>query len=174
MYRPTARDQIAELIQANPGITGSEIHVFFKGQFPRDSISAHVSTLYQGGNYRRERAATSIHTYAYWYEPGAVPEARKPQKQHARLKLGNSANPESDSNWYVQDLKERISILEQWKAEAIRRYPDLSVPEITLKARKLAAAQFPADKHTQNQILTGCMDNQPLMLGIISALESVI
>lgn len=105
------------------------------------------------------------------FDPAAGLETRR------KLKCKNEATPtvKSVGKSLVYDealaaLEAELAELRDFKAMALTRYPDLAVPEIVLRARKIAAAEF-EDATTKAGFLGGQKDKSPIMRAIIAALE---
>lgn len=80
---------------------------------------------------------------------------------------------EPTANGYLARLEEaqaEIIALREWQAEALRRYPDLAVPDIVFRARQIVAKAAPEHRE---EALDGRLDKKPIMLATIAALEEV-
>lgn len=104
----------------------------------------------------------------YAYSPNPNPA---PAPAAAQPKMKRKKPTEAGLQATVSLLREQVAELEAWKADAIRRHPDLAVSPVVLKARALAARKFP-DK--ANEIHSGRMDDKPLIQVIVEALEEVV
>lgn len=82
----------------------------------------------------------------------------------------------TDAGWHArfEELVHEVASLAEWQRNAIARYPDLAVPEVVLRARKIAAEEFPDDKKHRDEIMAGRCDEKPLIKAIVRALEEVI
>lgn len=72
----------------------------------------------------------------------------------------------------VDGLRARVAELEAWQADALRRFPDLAVPEIVVRAQRIAAnAVREKNPDMAEAILAGQRNDSPIMLATIAALE---
>jgi hypothetical protein len=68
-------------------------------------------------------------------------------------------------------LQAELFALRAWKDAEIKRFPDLAVPETTMRARKIVAAQLLSDPHQREKVLSGRADTSVAMRATIAALE---
>ena len=73
-------------------------------------------------------------------------------------------------NDQIAALKSEIAELRAFKAAALERYPDLAVPEVVMRARKIVAKHL-SDPANMTRLNNGLMDSSPIMLATIAALE---
>lgn len=156
----TLRDKLREAVYDCGGLKPSELAVLLE----RDAgqINQELRKLLAAGEVMRLGKGTSGSPYTYYKSNGNSLPAQPSKK---------SEPPKpTDEGWHARydALVLRIKDLEEWKEEAIRRYPDLAVPEIILKARRHCAK---ANQELGPKFLSGSMDDKPMMLAVISALE---
>lgn len=87
-----------------------------------------------------------------------------------------AARKQSEAAAKAGSLNDQLRELEElraFKAMAIKRYPDLVVPEITFRARKIVARTFEQqnDMLKAQEFIAGRHDHTPIMLATIAALE---
>lgn len=100
----------------------------------------------------------------YSLNPNPVPVAPK-----RKLKSPTPVGYETQ----IAELKAQLAELEEWKANAIGRFPDLAVDPLVLRARKLVAEEFVAsgDNAMADQVRRGLKDGTPMMRVTVRALE---
>jgi hypothetical protein len=164
MTKPlTVREEIAVLIEAagEAGITSQEILGFFPQQ--RNGASANLSTLYQEGGYRRE-PLPGVRAFRYFRDPGAPPKERvaRPRKQ-----------TEAGARAECTILRERIAELEAWQADALKRFPQLAVPPLVIRAREIVAQEYREqnDPHGAQDTLAGKRDHTVMLKAVVRSLE---
>lgn len=158
------REQVKILIGEKPGISSNEIAEFFTELTNYQSqVSAALSVLYGAGGYRRERAPGS-RAFRYWPDASASPQpvVTKPRKQ-----------TEAGASHECEQLRAKVSELEEWKADAIRRFPDLAVEPVVVQARQIVAKRLRTngDQSGAAAVLAGSRDNTPIMQATVDALE---
>lgn len=105
----------------------------------------------------------------YVYKIAENPQPREPKPRVGKIRKPSAAGYEVR----LQALQVRISELEQWRNDAIIRYPDLAVPDVVLRARKIVAEQLEShDAHGKAETLAGRRDHTMLIKAVVAALES--
>lgn len=164
------REEVLEIIREMPGLTTNEIY----GLMPhtsRAAVNSMITFLTARGDIVRTEGkvetgpkgmARRNPTYAVSSNPApkAVPHKTKEPSTaalHATIK----------------QLHDTIAELEQWKQVAIARYPDLAVPPVVIRARKLVATEVRAggDNALADQIIAGAKDATLMVRVAIKALE---
>jgi hypothetical protein len=105
------------------------------------------------------------------FDPRMGLEARKTKRAKAAAK--EVAKPQQKTLVYdsvIEALQAELAELRSFKDAAVARYPDLAVPEIVLRARQIAAAEYASDKVAVSAILNGTRDKSPLIRAILAAL----
>lgn len=167
MTKMTFNDELLFLIKEQPGMTAVALQEFFPDKTTAN-ISAALSHLYNQGNLVRERIPGSL-AFAYTYQDGAKPQ---PLLNRQRGKARKAPTPAGLEARLAAAL-ETIAELEAWKADAQKRYPDLAVSVIVLRAREIVAKRLTAngDRHGGDEVLKGRRDDTVLIQSTIDALE---
>lgn len=159
------REQVEYIIKEKPGISSSEIADFFDG-LPNaaSQASACLTHIYAQGGWRREKTPQSGRAFCYWHDPDFKPEVKR--RQVAPTNNGLLAQ--------LDEALAEVSELRAWKEAAIKRFPDLAVSEIVLKARKIVAETLSHDEDHRGarDVLDGRRDCTALMRATIAALEA--
>lgn len=156
----TIRQQVFNAVHECEGLTAEEIGVLIGSS--REETNRQLIVLLRAGKVSRRKEGKQ---YVYFKGTGAPgePEPRSPRKKREP----------SEEGWHARydDLVRQNAALIEWQRSAIARYPDLAVPEVTLRARKIAAEEFHDDRSKCEALLAGLMDDKPLMKAIVRALE---
>jgi hypothetical protein len=126
-------------------------------------------------NFRPERLVFPV-TPSIPFDPAAGLEQRKVKRKDAvpAPSAGSAIiyAPMKDKQAEAWDeaIMAELEDLRAFKKMALGRYPDLAVPDVLLRARKLAAAQF-TDIAAKTAIFGGQKDGSPMMRAIVAALE---
>ena len=169
--------EIIEIIREFPKVTASQI-IEFCPHMRRQNVYSTLNSL----NVRGIIAADLIEN--------PNPKGKNPIKRVNGYTLEEKPNPKSykarkglefkkvkvaDTSAELEQLRERVLDLEQWKREALARYPDLAVDPITKRARELSIARYEeiGDFKMAAEIKAGKKDKCPFMLIAISALNEV-
>lgn len=157
----TISEEILYIVREEPGITGKRIREFFEG----NGASSVITRLYASGHLRREPVPKpkgqigGRQTFRYW-----VCDDPKPVSKPTKLKQPTAAGWEARCH----ELEAKVAELQLWKNEAINRFPELTVPDIVLRARRIAAK---ANPDFADALLAGKKDSSPIMLAVVAALE---
>ena len=170
MGKYNARQQITDVLKVMPNLTSAEISALL----PELSMPVLHTTI----SYMRKRGELITtgrkqviksddvpHTVnAYSISDDPVPPAPK-----IKLKKPTPAGYEAR----IEELNQKIEELEQWKAAAIDRFPDLAAPPLMVRARKIAAEEVRAGGDTllANQIMSGLKDSTLMVRVALKALE---
>ena len=169
----TVREKVFEVVRAMPGLTAREIATLVPDA--RYSAVTQVLCIYSAkGELLQEqkdnpaysssnRARKTISIYSV--NPCPKPVARK-MKLREPTAAGFHAN--------MAALRDRVAELEQWKAAAIARFPDLGVDPVIIAARRLVAKQANmTDRHLADEVMAGRRDNVLAMQVAIEALSQI-
>lgn len=163
--------EIIEIASAMPGVTATEVCQLMSHE-RRPRVMARLSWLYKIGVLTRGSTQTkansgrnTVHTYAVNPDPRIKPVVTQ-RKQQVPSDAGYAAQ--------VAELKAKVAQLEQWRAEALERFPDLATDPIVLKARQLVAATLRenGDSALANDVLAGRKDGIVPVRVAIAALNA--
>lgn len=160
------KDQVAEIIKKNPGLTSKEIYQYFP-HISYFNVSGVLSHLYYAGDYMRQ-PVSGTKLFRYYFSSGAEPEARSPQKRRPKL-------TDAGLNARLAEANKTIADLEEWKVNAIKRFPDLAVAPVIIRAREIVAKrlELSGDGAGAREVRAGKRDNTMIMLATIDALETM-
>ena len=146
---------IIDIVEAEPGIDAIRMAAFFG--VDHKTVSERARRLYREGKVdRRDIQLKGVRGVLYGYFPGTgTPPIPDERKRKVPTPAGIDAT--------IKDLREQLAHLEEWKAEALRRHPDLAVSELTLKARRIVQQTNPGHAPFR--------DDSPIMLAVMAALE---
>lgn len=161
--------EITDVIRELPGITTRELYDYLP-HVSKKTITSVVFTQKAKGVIREAGkkqfdTAKGPHSFAtYEINPTGTPSAKK-----RRLKAPTEAGYAAQ----LEELRAKVRELEAWKVSALERCPDLAVPDVVLKARKLVADEVRAcgDTLLADQIIAGKKDETLLVKVAIKALE---
>ena len=155
-------EQILEIVKAMPGSRLNEISALV--DFRRQSVSARLSELKRKGQVRHEPNGT------YYIGDGTPPKAVIPKK----LRMKPEKVEKITMGQKLDILEQEVAELLEWKAEAIRRYPDLAVSKELLAARQVAIDYYSKlnDQQKIKEIRTGKLDETPLIQVALLAMSS--
>jgi hypothetical protein len=155
---------ILEVIRTLPGITREEI-IELMPDTPPGTVASTLTKLERRGLVTvagkpspKPKGRRTIKSYTVSTNPNPVAAPVRKLKNRTPTATGYEAR--------IEALNAKIAELESWKADAIKRYPDLAVPPEMLTARKIIAETL-GDKTA----LHGGFDNAPIMRATLRALE---
>lgn len=154
----TTRDVSTLMPHVPFGTTASVLHLLKLEGIVEESGHNEITTA--DGKKRKQT------TYRISANPTPVPvEPKVKRKQQGPTNAGYEAR--------ITELKAQIAELEQWKADAISRFPDLAVSPMVVIARKLVADEVrkSGDNRLADEIIAGRNDNTMLMRVTLKALE---
>lgn len=169
--KTNTREEVLEVIKAMPGCTTSEI-VELMPHASHSAVCCMVHNLKREGRIRegdkksfvkKNGAGGKLGTY--FFVDGPAAPAPRVMKRNTPTASGYEVR--------LAEKDEKIRELEAWKDAAIKRYPDLAVPPVTLKARKIVADELRAggDPVLADQVMKGFKDNTLMVRVTIKALE---
>lgn len=168
------RHNIIEAVKALPGITSPEI-VELTGM-KRQEVTQHLAVMAAEGVLERVTKMRP-HTgkagrrtvYAYSVSQNPTPTVVVKPKAKAPAE-----NVETALRARISDLSAKLAEAEQWREDAIRRYPDLAVDPLVLKARKIVAMIYHGklDTTRESDAMAGRLDKSPIMEVALAALQS--
>lgn len=159
----TLEQEVLEVVREIPGSDTKSVEALLSHRPPSTVRNKLKSLTLRGELVRKPKASPTRgrNTFTYMISEAPTPIAVKP-KQKAPTVAGLEAR--LGQAW--RELEE----LKEWKADAIRRFPELGVPQVVLRARKIVAKQFGSDKKHVDEILRGDNDNCKMMLAVLEAL----
>lgn len=171
MKKSDNTEQILEIITTMPGSTWRDVHTLM----PHVTASVVTNTLHgmkARGIIRPNGRAQFMRSngaplFMAKYEVN--PEGKPPESKRKVTEPSLTA-----LRTQIEQLVATITELAAWKDDAIRRYPDLAVAPVVIKARKLVAEEVRAggDKHLADEILAGHKDSTLMVRVTIKALEA--
>jgi hypothetical protein len=166
------RGEVLEIIKTMPGVTASEISQLMPETTPQ-AVQCMLSKLKDQGyvvvSGKKKESTSSKRGYpvsTFVLNPDYTPGSNVVQmKRKVPTEAGLKAQ--------LDQAHKLVAELQAWKASAIVRYPDLAVPPIMLKARKLVAAEVRAggDRHLADEIMAGHKDATLMVRVTLKALE---
>jgi hypothetical protein len=162
MKQAISDKELLLLVETQPGITATQVADFY--DVTHSAASGRMARLYsQGKLNRRKTNPKGVRgvTFGYFPPNGDVPEPA-PLKRKTPTENGWQAR--------FEVAQETIRELMEWREEALRRFPDLAVPDIVRRARQIVAKAAPEHRA---EALDGRLDKKPIMLATIAALEEV-
>lgn len=150
----TQKEKILEIVKAFPGANLAQIQELV--DFRKDSVSARIVSLMQQGLITREGRL-------YFINEKPVPQLKEPKK------IPSSGVKTVDD---YTNLVSQVNELLEWKANAIKLYPQLGIKPEVLAARKIAMQYYEKinDRQKAIDINHGKYDDAPFMCMIIQAL----
>lgn len=170
------RHNIIEAVKALPGITSPEI-VELTGM-KRQEVTHHLAVMTAEGLLER---VTKMRTpngksgrrtmFAYSISQNPFPQPTVVVKPKVKAP---TENVEAALRARISDLSAKLAEAEQWREDAIRRYPDLAVDPLVLKARKIVADIYrnKLDTTRESDAMAGRLDKSPIMEVALAALQS--
>ena len=156
----TNRREVYDYVAAHPGSTS--VDVSYALDMTHNEVSGPLSQLYAEGKLERQKVPGSYGKYAYF-----IPDRERPVE---RIVVTEPPRP----NGSEDALRRQCEELEQWKADAIAKHPDLApVDPILLKARELAAETLRAGGFDTDadDTLNGRQDSSLLVGALVKALQ---
>lgn len=164
----TITEEITAVIKELPEITAREIADLLP-HVATGTISSVIYNMKNRGELIEGRKVMPFKNGqkkfpAYTINPDPKPLARK-----MKLKVPTEAGLQAR----LDEANAKIAELEEWKAAAIARFPDLNVDPAIIKARKIVAAELKAagDCNLAEQVLRGTKDETMLVKVTARALE---
>ena len=117
----------------------------------------------------REQLPHPSKAFAYRWQEGAKPQPLITRQRRDATKKPTPAGIEAR----LAAALDTIAELEAWKADAMRRFPGLSVPATVLRAREIVAKRLAAngDRDGSQEVLKGHRDHTILIQSTVDALE---
>ena len=165
----TIIDEIKSILKVMPDLTVHDLAELLP-DIKKQTIYATVSRAYQLGELVITGQSPIVHENGKTmnnsrYAVSDNPVPLTPQrKMDSPTPVGYTAQ--------INALKKQIAEMEQWKADALQRYPDLAVAPIVLRARKIVASELASsDPALAEQVRRGQKDTSLMMRVTITALE---
>lgn len=170
----TLDNLILEAVRQWPDVTMAELQEVI--DYPvKKSISPRVSMLVSMGHLMRKKVPNPVpphrgrQPFIYAYSIGdGTPQPLKPCHRHSPTPAGLEAR--------MAEMESRLQELSSWREEAIARYPDLAVPPIILRARKIVEEVYCGanDPAGAKEVHMGRRDQSLIMKAVCLALEETI
>lgn len=169
--KTSTKAEVLEIIKAVPDVLGREVLELMPHATP-SQVYCTLNALKRSGVIiesgkksvsKSDGFTTKAHTYRF------VEGTPTPQPRVMKRKVPTAAGYDAR----ITELLEKLHTLEEWKADAIKRHPDLAVPPIVIKARKIVADEVRAGGDTllASQIMAGNKDTTLMMRVTLKALE---
>lgn len=170
--RPLAPRVLDVLAQFNEGLLAAETKELFPGEGNPNAVPAALSLLKAAGAVKVIGKRVSplsgklCSVFAATGKPLAEPVRSSPTRK-APTSIGMVAR--------LDAANAKVAELEEWKADAIKRFPDLAVDPAVIQARKRVAAMFRSDGDSMkaDAALSGQMDNTPIMRAVTATIEDL-
>jgi hypothetical protein len=161
--------EVLNLIRELPGITAREIYTFMP-DVPKGTVSSSVTTLKSRGLIV-EDGKKVLDTGSGPRPFPAYRESDNPLPPVKRLKLKKPT--EAGLQARLDAANKLIEELQAWKADALRRFPELGVDPIVLRARSIVASALRAagDPTLADLVTRGAKDETMLVKVTVKALE---
>jgi len=166
------------IAQFPEGLTCAELYDLFPDEGYKNAVFAAISAMAKCGVLKRHGERTS-------------------PKSGRLVSVYITAKPMSEFRWITGGAKSKgnvrnlptppaiaarldeanatIATLEAWKADAIKRFPDLAVDPAIITARKKVAALYRADGDNMkaSAVIAGQHDHTPIMRAVASVIEDM-
>lgn len=157
---------ILDAVSGCEGLTATELSILT--DLHRSTVQKSLIPLLLEGKLRREFEGSSkrrgAKTAHYYLGDGT------PQKVRSWSKKKTSAPTPAGWQARYEEAAAQLADLIQWRSEATRRYPDLAIPDVVIRARAIVAKAAPDHR---DDALSGKLDHKPIMQATIAALEEV-
>lgn len=166
----TVTNEVLEVIRVMPGLNSGQI-LELMPHVKRKDIDRIVNRLYVSGRITRQPGPIARNG-----QPANVFFISDTGKPPMRQYVGKNGTP---ADAVFADMKKRVAELEQWKVDAIARFPDLAVDPIVIRARKIVAAELRAtgeagDCKFADEVMLGRRDSGLSMRLVIKMLEGEV
>jgi hypothetical protein len=173
--RGSTRRELLTFIRNNAGATSETISAAL-GK-PANHYTGTLRTMFEDNLISRQRDGRS---FRYFIPDRAPTAAEQAEPTDAELDFNLSATLDKelieDMRNDLAEMEAEIDALEAWKADAIKRYPDLGpVDPLLVKAREIAVRggwmDWPDAGITETTITNGDFDNHPIVQAIYTTLQ---
>lgn len=170
MGKYNARRQITEVLTAMPDLTSAEISALLP-ELSVPVLHTTISYMRRQGIVVASGKKQIIKSDGVPYTANSYSISDNPVPLSPKMKLKKPTPAGYEAR--IEELNQKIEELEQWKAAAIDRFPDLAVPPLMVRARKIAADEVRAGGDTllANQIMSGLKDSTLMVRVALKALE---
>jgi hypothetical protein len=168
----TIQSEVFEVMKTHRNKTSRELHEFLP-HLTLQNVSAAVNALKVKGlvaitDHKQETSdAGNVKSYrCYSVDFGKV-------KKYTPPSVPSNAQPDLFGQ-LIETLKAEVDMLQQWRAAAILRYPDLDVDPLLLEARALLAAESEEQncKPAAHAYINGNRDHTIAVQALVKALGS--
>jgi hypothetical protein len=162
------RRELLTFVRKHPGATSKNIAAVF-GK-PHNHYTGTLRTMFDEGLLGRQRKGRA---FRYFIPDRASAPTAEVKQTGGQLDFYMSAALDKHM---IAGMEAEIDALEQWKADAIARYPDLApVDPLLVKAREIAVSGGWMDRPdvgiTAATITNGDFDSHPIMQAIYATLQ---
>lgn len=188
-YGPTC-SEILEVVRAMPGATAHEIKELMPHR-SGSSVTSGISKLYKLGAVTCSEKVKRVKSNGglYYEAKYVLSDGEPPKYKLTNGKSNFSSQPINNKKFggtgqrkrqtdvglqaTIDALRAEVIELKQWKADAIERFPELAVPPIMMRARKLVAKELEAagDRNLAMQVMAGTKDGTLMVRVAVAALE---
>jgi hypothetical protein len=167
--RGSLRRELLTVVRKHPGATSENIAAVL-GK-PHNHYTGTLRTMFDEGLLGRQRHGRAFRYFIPDRAP-ATTEQAEPTDGEFDFKLSATLDKVliEDMRTDIAELEAEIDALEQWKADAIARHPDLApVDPLMVKAREIALSGGWVDAFA-DEIIVGHFDSHPIVQAIYTTL----
>lgn len=158
------RRDVLAYVRKHPACTAEEMAEHF-GKMP-NVVSTAAKALWEAGVLGRQRDGKPFR----YFLPAPSRAGERPESP-CEIEFDFDVAPPTDAV-DVAALQAEIEALEQWKADAIAKHPDLApIDPDLLRAREIAAAAM-GDEAAAGDIMRGWDDHTPLVQAVLTAIKA--
>ena len=170
MNNTNTRAEVLEIIRTIPEVTSSEIRELMP-HVTVGAVTSMVHWLKKRGDIENGTTKSKLKSDGVWLKVPTYKVSDTPKRKAHTFKLKAPTLVAVSAT--VEELNEKVANLEAWKAEAIRKYPELAVAPVVLRARKLVAEELRAsgDHALAKHVMDGAKDESMLIRVAAKALE---
>lgn len=160
------------------GLSIGELKQFFEETKNKNTIYATIFELQKRGNVVKAplgKTNDQGHRVSIYKATNKVPAIKKTMFNKKPIKNKEVKPTPAAINFEAESLKKKVEELLAWKAQAIKRFPDLAVHPLMLEARKRVAKSFTdCNDHTKaKSVIAGECDNSPIVKTVFDVLNEV-
>jgi len=172
---PDREALIEDTVKSCEGLSTAEISELLG--IERTTVNRSLVRAITRGVLRREaeivvsESGHSVRLFRYFKGDGK-PQPLPPRHRRRRRGGDNGQPAATDAGWQAryEEVLHRLKQLEEWRRVAIERHPDLTVPDVVIQARRIAAK---ANPDFADSLLSGAKDDSPIMRAVLAAIEEM-
>lgn len=161
----SVQSEVEEVVREMGPVTALEV-IQLMPHASRQQVYARLNSLEAQGKISSEKIPDpkddrrKVNRYSY----GGSPRSPKPRQRKVPTNQAQAVN--------AADYRAKIAELEEWKAQAIARFPELGVDPETLAARKIVHKMLveAGDRNLAKHVLAGDKDETMLIRAVVAAL----